>query len=214
MASGGQLSGERIGGIWLLDESSVERRKRLSPQAGRPFESRNAWGILLLASGQEPEGLDSSSLSRLKRILRENGVEQLIPRLAKRGKKKRYRSHPGELKYIIEDERLTATGISAAGYFDLDLVSGAEVDGYVRESEEAGFISRHALKPASDGNVSLRVVPDESWEFVREGRKAPPAAVAVDLLEDVDARSQSAGRQALESLVVHLPSNSNPRSSM
>ncbi len=210
LAAAGQLSAERIGGLWFLDEGSVESRLKRRAQAGRPFEPRNAWSLLLLASGQRPNGIDGSVLSRLKRILRENDLENLAYRLVKRGEKKAFRSHPGELKYILEDRDFLATGISAAGHLNLDLVSGAEADGYVRESKLEELLAGHALKPDREGNVLLRIVPDESWDLLRGNRTAPQAAVALDLLEDSDARSRSAAHQAFESLREHSQAGQIP----
>jgi hypothetical protein len=54
------------------------------------------------------------------------------------------------------------------------------------------------LEPAGlEGNVQLRLVPKESWGFLKGEEVAPIAAVALDLAEDPDPRSAKAGCKAL-----------------
>jgi hypothetical protein len=91
------------------------------------------------------------------------------------------------------------SGISAAKSVSSDLLPGREVDGYLAESELENFLRRHALAPvagAPDGNVRLRVVPENVWTKLNfSGRSvAPKAAVALDLTEERDSRSQAAGK--------------------
>lgn len=93
------------------------------------------------------------------------------------------------------------SGISAAGSYDIGLVSGREADGYLPEGELRRFIQEHALSPAGpDGNVRLRVVPDEVWAGLGGRSVAPEAAVALDLMEESDPRSAKAGGEALKKL--------------
>jgi hypothetical protein len=113
-----------------------------------------------------------------------------------------YRSHPGEVPYVLQDGALMRSGISAARSVGSDLLAGREVDGYVAESELQNFLDRHALSPVAgdaDGNVRLRVVPDEAWNNLDfSGRAvAPIAAVALDMADERDSRSQVAGRNLL-----------------
>ena len=93
---------------------------------------------------------------------------------------------------------MAKSGISAAAAYGLDLVAGAEIDGYVRAGDLAAIEREHALEPAAgmEGNVLLRVVPDPAWHLSR--RLAPLAAVAIDLSEDADARSIRAGKKAID----------------
>jgi len=93
---------------------------------------------------------------------------------------------------------LARSGISAAADHGIDLVAGAEVDGYVRAGDLAALERKHALEPAEglEGNVLLRVVPDPAWHLSEQ--LAPLAAVAIDLSEEADARSVRAGKKAIE----------------
>jgi len=159
---------------------------------------------MLLASGENPQ-LDPVVRSRLKKALLLEGLQSLAPRLRDRAEVALYRSHPGEIPYIFEDDTLMRSGISAARSVGSELLAGREADGYVRESELQGFLNRHALSPVTgdaDGNVRLRVVPESAWSNLDlDGRSlAPKAAVALDLASERDPRSQAAGKKLLREI--------------
>ena len=191
----------KVGGRWLIERGEVERRRRQSPLKGRPFAPHNAWALLRLASGEDPEGVDPVTRSRLRRALALEALEKLGSRLGRRSESRFFDAHPGEIPYVIEDARLVASGISAAGAHGLDLVSGAEADGYIRAGALQEFAEDHALRPAVRGsNLHMRVVPDKAWPQLEGARVAPLAAVALDLAEDADPRSAEAGRAVLNRL--------------
>jgi excisionase family DNA binding protein len=197
----GQLSALKLGGRWLVERAAVEARKRQEVSDGRPFAQHNAWALLLLASDESVEGIDPSVRSRLRRALRLEGLEKLGPRLFRRAEIRFLDAHPGEVAYVLEDSKLVRSGASAAAEYGLDLVSGQEVDGYLRAGALERFASSHALSPAGPtGNVRLRLVPNESWRFLAGRPIAPLAAVALDLSEDPDPRSARAGRKALRDI--------------
>lgn len=198
----GGLPAVKVGGRWLIDRADVERRRRQRPLKGRPFASHNAWALLRLASGENPEEIDPVNRSRLRRALALEGLEELGQRLSRRADSKFFDAHPGEMPYILADQRFVASGISAAAMHGLDLVSGSEADGYVRAGALQSFEGDHALRPSVErSNVRLRVVPDSAWRLVSEvGGAAPLAAVAIDLAEDPDPRSAAAGRALLKAL--------------
>jgi hypothetical protein len=133
----------------------------------------------------------------VRQNLKARGLNELKPRLVQRAEAKRFLAHPGELKRLQSHPGLARSGISAAAAHDLDLVAGAEIDGYVRAGDLAAIERKHALEPADgmEGNVLLRVVPDPAWHL--SGRLAPLAAVAIDLSEEADARSVRAGKKAI-----------------
>jgi excisionase family DNA binding protein len=196
-----QLPAKKIGGRWLIERSDVERRRRLRAPRGRPFGARNAWALLLLASGEDPAGLNPSDRSRLRRALALEGLEEVGPRLGHRAKSRYFDTHPGEILYVTDDPRLLASGVSAAGAYGLDLVPGAEADGYVCVDDLESFVADHVLRPADLGaNLRLRVVPEPAWSLLSNSEVAPLAAVALDLAEEADPRSAQAGRQALREL--------------
>lgn len=201
MAVSGRLPAAKIGDRWLIERAAVERRRSKGAVPGRPFAPHNAWALLLLASAQDVDGLDPSVRSRLRRALELEGLEKLAPRLKGRAEVQRFGAHPGEVSYILEDPDLLRSGISAAGAHGFDLVSGRELDGYLRASKLKRFAKSHALAPSGlEGNVCLRLVPEEAWRLLKGAPIAPIAAVALDLAEDSDPRSGKAGRDALRKL--------------
>jgi len=203
MAAKGQLPAVKIGNRWAVERSTVERRRREKVVRGRRFSPRNAWAVLKLASGEEPPPLDPSARSRLKKALALEGLEGLEPRLKDRALVTTYNAHPGEIPYLLEDNALMRSGISAAAPWNLGLLSGREADGYVAQSQLRSLIGQHALSPTGvDGNVRLRVIPDDLWSALSVDARpiAPRAAVALDLAEEVDARSHKAGRELLREI--------------
>ncbi len=200
MSASGRLPAARIGDRWLIERSAVERRRNQEVLPGRPFAPHNAWALLLLASGEDVDRLDPSVRSRLRRALKLEGLKKLAPRLSRRAEIKHFSAHPGEISYVLENHALVRTGISAAGAHGFDLVSGAEVDGYLQGSRLEKFAKSHALMPSGiEGNVCLRLVPEQAWRL--QGVPiAPIAAVAVDLAEDPDSRSERVGTGALRRL--------------
>lgn len=198
LVASGELAGVKVGGRWLVDGSAVTDRRRSPRPAGRPLSPLNAWAALMISSGEKASWLGSQALWRVRQNLEARGLEELRPRLVRRAKPARFFAHPGELKRIGSCPDLAKSGISAAAVHGLDLVAGAEVDGYVRASNLAAMARKHALEPADgvEGNVLLRIVPDHAWHL--PGRIAPLAAVAIDLSEEADARSIRAGKKAID----------------
>lgn len=201
MAARGQLSAAKLGDRWLVERAAVERRRIDGAHDGRRFSPQNAWALLLLASDEEVREMDPSIRSRLKRALGMEGLAKLGPRLARRAEGLSFRAHPGELSYLLEDLGFVRTGISAAGDLGFGLVAGREADGYLQAAKLGDFAAHHALERAGiEGNVRLRVVPDQAWRFLEGRQVAPRAAVALDLAEEFDPRSAQSGREALREL--------------
>jgi hypothetical protein len=212
MVVSGQLAGEKIGGRWVVERGEVERRRKQGGLPGRRFTAMNAWALLVIASDgsfSPEEGVTSvdealshlppSTRSRLKRLLRQEGLENLAPRLGARARVLHYRAHPGELERVEKDPALMDTGITGAARFRL--ISGREVDGYLSASELPGFVERHVLAESPPlGNVRLRVVPDEAWRRFGAKTLAPAAAIALDLWEGPDPRSKELGVECVRAL--------------
>lgn len=198
LVASGELAGVKIGGRWLVDGAAVADRRRSPRPAGRPLSPSNAWAALLISSGEEVPWLGPQALWRVRQSLKARGLKELKPRLMQRAKPMRFIAHPSELKRLRSRPDLAKSGISAAGAYGLDLVAGAEIDGYVQAGDLAAIERKHALEPAEgiEGNVLLRVVPDSAWHL--SGRLAPLAAVAIDLSEEADSRSIRAGKKAID----------------
>ena len=212
MAAHGQLSASKIGNRWLIDRRAVEERSAQPVPPGRPLAPHNAWAALMLASGEPVSDLNPSVRSRLRRALALDGLEGLAPRLRGRAALKHFEAHGGEISYLLEDPQLVRSGISAAGAYGFDLVSGSEVDAYLSARKLKEVALNHALLPVGrDGNVRLRIVPDHAWEMISRAQIAPIAAVALDLFEDRDPRSRAEGRAALHDLDRSAASAYRPR---
>lgn len=202
LVSSGELPGVKLGNRWAVDSADVARRQRDPRPAGRPFEPGNAWGVLFLASGLGAAWLEPSVRWRLKQGLAFRGLAGLRPRLGRRAELHRFYAHPGELRHLRARPDLVKSGISAAGHYELGLVPGAEVDGYVPARALKRMQHDHALEPVQmgQGNVVLRAVPDQAWQINTEDEVAPIAAVAVDLAEDHDPRSSRIGEDFIKRL--------------
>ncbi len=88
------------------------------------------------------------------------------------------------------------SGASAARDVGIDLIASDFLDAYVPAHEFDLLVRRYRLRPSRDPNVILRRLPDLAFGW--DSRSvAPPSAVAIDLAEEPDPRSQDAAEQAL-----------------
>ena len=198
MISASVLDAVKVGGRWLVEPQSIERRVRSDVSVGRPLSSANAWGVLWVAAGLEPSWLSASALSRVRRRLREDGLIALAPRLRTRAQTHRLRAHPSDVERIGAEECVVRTGISTVRDHDLLLVAPGRVEAYVREPDLDELMARYALRPdAVEHNVLFRIVSG-IWPFEVESRVAPVPVVGVDLMASDDARTRREGVQLLE----------------
>ncbi len=195
LIASGSLAAEKVGGVWLVDRSSIAGRNRQRTPAGRPLSPVNAWALLLAASGEAlPSGLGASARWRILRALDTYGLDSLRPRLARRAEPFTYWVLGGELRALYEHPNLVLSGPSAAAAYDLDLVGSDAIDAYAPSSLIASLQREHAMERVSgpQANVVLRAVPDAAW--VLDGRRfAPLVAVAVDLYSYADPRAARIG---------------------
>lgn len=202
LISSGAIAGEKIGGVWAVDAASLAQRERERGPAGRPFAARNAWLILLAASGEElPRGVSAGERWRVRQALAVYGLEGLLPRLRGRGDAASYWALPGELRALRESGEIVLGGASAGGAHELNLVGSDMLDAYVPASRVESLVREHALErmPGPDANVILRAVPDDAW-LLAGRRVAPLAVVAADLRAYPDPRAQRAGAEVIARL--------------
>lgn len=192
----GDLRSDHLGAITVIPEADVERRLSLRPGDGRRLTLPNAWGIIAMASGERAPWLSPDTRYRLRRLLDKHGLPALRARLVERAVPYGFRAHPSVLGAIRDSEDLMLTGVAAAAELRLGLLAGDAVDAYVAERALPGIVARHRLQESQDPNVVLRSVSSilPSWP---PSRIAPKAAVALDLLEDADARSRQVGKELL-----------------
>jgi len=197
LAQSGELTVTRtVGGVLLLDGASVHRLAKHGRRNGRPWSAATAWAALALLSDVHADWLDASAMSRLRHRLRACNASEL-------GWMTRRRAMVHRMRGWGETQGLLHTGVSAlrdpgmSELFDLAAVeSGA--DGYVRARDFAGLTTTLGLVDDSDGDVTVRVVPDDAGYAVDH---VLTAAVAVDLAESLDTRESAAGMRVLDDLL-------------
>jgi hypothetical protein len=199
LIAAGLLEGEKISGRWMLQQESVEARRRGPVPSGRPLAPRNAWALLLEASGDDAsKRVDPVADWRMRQSLANNGLLALRGRLERRAQAHSLWGLRGELGALRSDQQTVLTGSSAAGDLKLGLAAPDTIDAYVTSSRLDGLMDEYGLQdaPAEQANVVLRAVPDDAWMI--EGRGvAPAAAVALDLASYSDSRSNRVGMQML-----------------
>lgn len=194
----GDLPGQKVAGRWFVDRSAVERRVRDPKLSGRPYSPAHAWGVIALAEGENPEWLDSSNRSRLRRLLREQDLQDILPSLARRGRRLELRAHVSDLPRIEAEPDVVLSGVSAASKHRLEIVAPGVLEAYVPARRLSQLERRYRLKPSANANLILHVV-DGPWPFAEDQRVAPRLAAVLDLLDHDDERSRSAAHRALKS---------------
>jgi Helix-turn-helix domain len=199
----GALPAIKRGGSWWLDERALERMTRQRPGGGRSLSPKMAWAVLLLASGdgiaaQEAAGRTRYWL-RVRDWVRDHPLEDHAPRLRRRAQLEDFDLHPSELARILERPDVLATGISAGDAIGL-IGRARVVEVYAPAGRRSAVVEQHALM-AGEGQLRVRWVADELWPLLdRDGdRRAPRAAVLLDLLERDEPRARREAARALRS---------------
>jgi hypothetical protein len=156
---------------------------------------RNSWALLSRLSGGDWPALPAWDRSRLQRRLAKRSLLSLAEELRGRAEPRLFRADPRVLEQIRSDPALVRSGVSAAVEYGVDIRAPGVVEAYLARDQVEALVYRYALRPAAaaDANLVLRLL-DGSVPRTADG-VAPVAAVALDLLESGDARSQRAGRE-------------------
>jgi excisionase family DNA binding protein len=196
----GSLPAVKRGRAWWLDAGEIDRLRRQPPGRGRPLSAAMAWGVLLLASGDEEAAARAAGreryVSRMRAWLVEHPLAEHAARLRARARVEDFDVHPSELSRIVARPDVLATGLSAGSV--AGLVGGDErVELYAPDGHRSDLIRDHALESRA-GALRIRWVPDALWPLLHlDGKHAPRAAVLVDLLESNDARARREAARAL-----------------
>jgi excisionase family DNA binding protein len=198
----GRLPAQRRGREWWLDARAVDRLARERGGQGRPLSPRVAWGILLLASGDEVAASAVVSRarywSRLHEWLASHSLAANGSRLRNRARVEDFDAHPSEVSRLLDRDDVLRTGISAAD--DVGIVGGGSVaEVYAPASSREAIIEEHFLENGL-GPVRIRWVNDDIWPLLDEDGdgRAPRVAVLLDLLEHDDPRARREAATALE----------------
>ena len=199
MLSDGTLDGHRVGRGWVIEERSIRTAAASRRPAHRPWTARSAWSVLALADGMEPR-CTSYERSRAKRRLAV-GLPNLLDRLGSRARRLSFYTHPGTRDRIAVQPGVVRTAASAAPEHALGIVGSGPLDAYLKSSDLQAIRDAFVMEERSErANVVFRVVEDQMWPFPEGAAVAPPAVVAVDLLESEDERSRRAGTELLQRL--------------
>lgn len=197
LAHAGELTVTRVvGRALLLDAASVHRWAQRVRRNGRPWTAATAWAALALLSGENVDWLSAPALSRLRHRLRAADAVELSWATRRRATVRRMRGWG-------RDAGLLETGVSAlrdpamSALFDLSPVERG-ADGYVRARDVADVVTTLGLFDDAEGDVTVRVVPDDAGYRVDHPLTA---AIAVDLAESLDARESAAGHRVLIQLL-------------
>ncbi len=197
----GRLAGVKRGRDWWLDARAVERMARQPSGGGRPLSAAMAWAVVLLASGEDAAAKEVAGRdrywSRARAWVRDHSLVEHAPRLRARAQIEQLDAHSSELKRILERPDVIATGTSAADAIGL-VGSASAIEVYARAGRRDAIVGEHALMPGP-GPVLIRWVPDELWPHLlgHGDRRAPQAAVLLDLLESDDPRARREAARAL-----------------
>ena len=199
----GQLPAIKRGRSWWLDQQAVERMARQQFGGGRPLSPAMAWAVILLASGREAAAEKAAGRnrywSRMRAWLRDHPLNEYAPRLRARARIEEFDAHPSELKRILDRPDVLATGISASDVAGV-LGEASAVELYAPAGRRRAIVKKHALKPGA-GPVRIRWVPENVWPLLDDAgdRRAPRAAILLDLLESDEPRARREAARALTS---------------
>jgi len=197
LARTGELTVTRtVAGALLLDGASVHRLAKQDRHNGRPWTATTAWTALALLSGERVDWLDNSAMSRLRHRLRASSASELCWMTRRRATVQRMQGWG-------KDTGLLPSGVSAlrdqamSELFDLTAVERG-TDGYMRALDFADVATTLGLFEDVEGDVTVRVVPEDAGYGVDH---VLTAAVAVDLAESLDTRESAAGLRVLADLL-------------
>ena len=217
----GSLPARKSSAGWLVRADAVADRSG-SARAGRPVSPRTAWTILcVLSSALATDAAKPPGCMVGDRRLRHHALQLLRampdpaddPRrwrilLASRGRAERMWAHPGLLSKLCNDDRISAGGDKAAAHVGEGLSRTSRCDLYVAGSDVKDIVARYRLRPDSDGQVRLHVVPEGvPRELIPGGPGIVlPAAGAADLLDENDPRARRSALLQLSAMFAAVAS--------
>ncbi len=203
LLAAGDLSGTKVGSVWLVDPVSLAAYRHVrQPHGGRALAPITAWAALLsrFAADVSPEVREAFDVKDERRrrllVLADRNVDDWRWLARRRADVQRYDTRPAYLDRLRGKPGLVRAGLSATTAATAGLTEiSATFDAYAARSTIERLVDEFKLRPAEDGNVTLRAVALEGAELaVVLGAPLPDLAVAVDLIEDRDERTSAAGR--------------------
>lgn len=209
LVASGSLIGRQVGGLWLVDADSLDRHASLTAAKanGRSMAPRIAWAAGDLADGGDAVWLTASERSRLrKRFAAAASIDTLRRWLSARAwGVNRYRVGERDLDEVLATAGVVRTGVSATTAYGIGLGVGGTGDAYVDSRVAQQLVQEFFLIESAAGNLTLRMVEqDLHLKAAREieGQLVSTRLiVGVDLADDRDTRTKSAGRELLGSVL-------------
>lgn len=209
VASGG-LRARRVGDRWLVDAESVDQQAALTAAraTGRSMSQRVAWAAADLADRGGASWLVANERSRLRHRLSTAATSSEVMQRWLRTRAdhvSRYRVGERDLDGLLATEGVVRTGVSAAAAYRLGLGTAGSGDAYVTADVEQRLVDEFFLISSQTGNLTLRLVADGWHEttarHVGEHSVAARLVVGVDLADDSDVRTQSAGHALINTVL-------------
>ena len=198
LAEQGRLPARKLANRWVIDANLlVNYRSRVG---GRPFSELHAFGLLFVASAEDPTWLSSYEKWRLRRYALPRLME-IVPLLRSRAAVHWLRAPKSAIRRLRGDRSFVKSGLSAAEHYRADISAPAVLDGYYPLREFESFAYRYAATPVPEmaANVVVRAVRHSA---ILAGREVMPrAVVAVDLADANDSRTRRAGLRMLHDVV-------------
>ncbi len=203
LLAAGELSGTKVGPVWLVDPISLAAYRHVrQPHGGRALAPITAWAALLsrFAAEVSPGVRESFEVKgeRRRRLLALAGrdLDDWRWLARRRADVHRYDTRPAYLQRLMARPGLIRAGLSATTAAAAGLTeTSARFDAYAARATIERLVDEFKLRPAENGNVTLRAVALEGAQLaVVLGSPLPDLAVAVDLIEDRDERTSAAGR--------------------
>ncbi len=235
----GELTGQRVGSMWLVEPESLERYRRVrQPRAGRALSPSSAWAALLTCFGTDMPlelvgafRLFDERRARL-RALRARPVDDWRWLARRRADAQHYATRQAYIARIAQEPGVIGGGLShgmtgpAERETERGMRSGMSpgalpgmrpgfvtgpgiadgattVDVYADTSTAERLVNQYRLRPDPAGNVTVRTInaANAAQLTAIRSRPLPSLVIAVDLLEDRDPRTSTAGRDLLTAIL-------------
>jgi hypothetical protein len=174
----GDLSGARVGDVWLVERRGVEQRRLTVAPRGRPLAPHNAWAVLALLEGRRP-ALPEESLRFVRRHV-DRPLAELAPALRQRSARQVTTTTVEFVASLGRHPNVVLGGALAARVHGLIEDPPGPPELYVRRCDAAGLLD-DLRRGAGAREVVIHIVGDDLWPFERGERWVGPAVAVVDL---------------------------------
>ncbi|VEG49046.1 Uncharacterised protein [Mycolicibacterium chitae] len=199
LAAGGELGYVRlVGRTAVVKSAAVHRAKNNGTTSkGRPAFPATAWMALALLSGRVPDGRNEMRIADRLAAMTPIEVARFARRRATvRSLRLTVRMAPDTLVAHLQNKGMKPTGLMSplAVEWGLAADNAAQIDGYLYVGPNRTLRDLKLREDPGGGQISLRLL-----DFPVD--PLPDAAVALDLMESMDSRARSVGRDRLVEMI-------------